>query len=717
MEAPRSDARSSVLRLALALPLACAVIIGALWLGQSLRTYREPAAPPAPSEEPGAQAGASPAPQPLPPMQSIDLPPDVARNAGAPVPNADGTYLVGQTADYKSLAVIRLIADRDALNLKSEVVAAVADTGFLAWMPDGKSFIARGNTVVNTASGKAQMKMNDVFRVDLAGQRTKLGEAWLVSSSLSPDARLLAAFDGDMRLVVIRTDGGGMQLVANDQGGAPSLLGWDGSGAILRFDERGATIHRIPTAGAALRDLPVNGARYIGGITRWSPDRRAAIVSATVTTSAGVCECDRLLTDGVVDMPRDAFAVWVGPHTLLTRASDEHAGTVDALSGARATLNAKMRSEKIRIIAVSLPYVMWLDETKNVAHILDLAKDRDTGVGLNDSPAGAYPLNGGRFLWWRDRSLSILNMSAWWAFYVDAHPTPSPIPQSKDQSAVPAGYVRVERPEGGWSAVMPKSWYRRDAPLHGSEFLSYDPEGMDSSGNAPPTGETRVVLRMENDYGAADLRTFASTYPAGPMGKNDLGADTQVAGQPAYTTTFVSAQPPPWNAPMRIWFLRSPYFVDRVVTVTATNTRMQEVDAIVQSLRFFKPAPPAALTVTRAEVIAKYSKPSFSATRVDRVEAKLVRWKDYEKARGGFRSYTNDPDELTWVVIVYGEIKAQGGRGGPLRVTTPDPNATPQTFKYETHAFSATGAEGGMYGCCGPDGRPTWFDTLVDLAK
>src|SRR5881628_990202 len=454
MEAPRSDARSSVLRLALALPLACAVIIGALWLGQSLRTYREPAASPAPSEEPGPQAGASPAPQPLPPMQSIDLPPDVARNAGAPVPNADGTYLVGQTADYKSLAVIRLIADRDALNLKSEVVAAVADTGFLAWMPDGKSFIARGNTVVNTASGKAQMKMNDVFRVDFAGQRTKLGEAWLVSSSLSPDARLLAAFDGDMRLVVIRTDGGGTQLVANDQGGAPSLLGWDASGAILRFDERTATIHRLPVAGAALKDLPVNGARYIGGMTRWSPDRRAAIVSATVTTSAGVCECDRLLTDGVVDMPRDAFAVWVGPHTLLTRASDEHAGTVDALSGARATLNAKMRSEKIRIIAVSLPYVMWLDETKNVAHILDLAKDRDTGVGLNPSPAGAYPLNGGRFLWWRDQSLSILDMSAWWAFYVDAHPTPSPIPQSKDQSAVPAGYVRVERPEGGWSAVM-----------------------------------------------------------------------------------------------------------------------------------------------------------------------------------------------------------------------------------------------------------------------
>src|SRR5207247_9335539 len=159
-------------------------------------------------------------------------------------------------------------------------------------------------------------------------------------------------------------------------------------------------------------------------------------------------------------------------------------------------------------------------------------------------------------------------------------------------------------------------------------------------GNAPPTGETRVVLRMENDYGAADLRTFASTYAAGPMGKNDLGADTNVAGQAAYTTTFVSTQPPPWNAQMRIWFLRSPYFVDRIVTITATNARTQDVDAIVQSLRFFKPAPPAAPTVTRADVIAKYSKPSFSATRVDRVEAKLVRWQDYEKAHGGFRSYT-----------------------------------------------------------------------------
>jgi len=708
---------SAVLRVVVALPLACVLIVGALWLGQSLRAYRDPAASPAASQEPGGQAAASPTPQPGPPMRSIDLPADVARNAGAPVPNADGSYLVGRTADYKSLAVIRVIADRDALNLRSEVVAALPDTAFLGWMPDGKSFIARGNTVVNAASGKAQMKLNDVFRVDLAGQRTKLGEAWLVSASLSPDARLLAAFDGDMRLIVIRIDGGGTQLVANDQGGAPSLLGWDGSGAILRFDERGATVHRIPTAGAALTDLPVNGARYIGGITRWSPDHRAALVSATVTTSAGVCECDRLLTDGVVEMPKDAFAVWVGPHTLLTRASDEHAGTVDALSGARTTLSAKMRSDKIRIIAVSLPYVMWLDETKNVAHILDLAKDRDTGVGLNPSPAGAYPLNGGRFLWWRDQSLSILDMTAWWALYVDAHPTPSPIPQSKDQSSVPAGFVRVERPEGGWSVVMPKGWYRRDAPQHGSEFLSYDPEGMDNSGNLAPAGEVRVVLRMENDYGAADLRTFASTYAAGPMGKNTVGADTQVAGQPAYTTTFVSTQPAPWNAEMRIWFLRSPYFADRIVTIVATNTRTTDVDAIVRSLRFFKPAPPAAPTVTRAEVIAKYSKPTFSATRVDRVEAKLARWKDYEKAYGGFRSGVNDPDELTWVVIVYGEIKPQGGRGGPVGRLTPDPNATPQTFKYEVHAFSATGGEGGMYGCCGPDGRPAWFDTLVDLAK
>jgi hypothetical protein len=49
---------------------------------------------------------------------------------------------------------------------------------------------------------------------------------------------------------------------------------------------------------------------------------------------------------------------------------------------------------------------------------------------------------------------------------------------------------------------------------------------------------------------------------------------------------------------------------------------------------------------------------------------------------------------------------------------TPDPSATPQTFKWEVHAFSAVGGEGGMYSCCGPDqSPPAWWSALVDLNR
>jgi hypothetical protein len=262
---------------------------------------------------------------------------------------------------------------------------------------------------------------------------------------------------------------------------------------------------------------------------------------------------------------------------------------------------------------------------------------------------------------------------------------------------------------------MPKTWYRRDAPMLGSDILSYDPAGMNYSGNLPPAGEVRVVIEAMNDYGAIDPRGYTQSSWLG-LGKRSDEADLMIAGQPAYAATFASASPPPWPG-QRIWFVRSPYFSDRMFMIQATaNVRTSDVDALIASLRFFKPAPPASATITRAQVMAQYSKATYSATRVDKVEAKMVRWKDYEKAVGRFRSGTNDPDELTWVVVVYGEI--QPPNHGPC-CRTDDPSATPQTFKWEVHAFIAvTRDAGGMSSCCGPDANPpTWWATLVDLAK
>jgi hypothetical protein len=52
-------------------------------------------------------------------------------------------------------------------------------------------------------------------------------------------------------------------------------------------------------------------------------------------------------------------------------------------------------------------------------------------------------------------------------------------------------------------------------------------------------------------------------------------------------------------------------------------------------------------------------------------------------------------------------------------MATPDPAATPQTFRWEIHAVPAVASgAGGMYSCCGADTTPpSWWGTLVDLAK
>src|SRR5438105_1642376 len=650
-DAPGRSRGRVALRLALALPLACVLLVGALWVGQELRAYRAPASSPAPTDDGAAQTGAAQAGAAQAigqPIQVIQLPPGLTDQVSIAIASPDGAYFVTRTADFTRLALVRVLPAPDDAYLKTDLVATLPDVNFVAWLPDATGFIAQGTKVANTPATpppfgtKLESKLFDVYRVDLAGATTKLGVAAGGIFALSPDAKLIAAFDGDARLIAIHTDGTGIDPIANDPaaGSAPSLLGWDASGAILRADWRAPfTIRRVPLAGPP-SVLPSGGVTS-ALLARSSPDRRGALLTASFP---GQCECDALLTDRLTAMPDGTYPAWVGPHSLLTRAADEHAGMLDVLTSARTTLSAKMRSEQIRIIAVSMPYVLWLDVTKAVPHLLDVRADRDTGLGLSPPPANAQPLSGGRFFAWREKSLLVLDAGA---FFRTIPATASPIPLAKDQSGVPAGFIRVARPEGGWSVVIPSAWYRRDAPLRGSEFTSYDPEGMDYSGNAPPAGGARVVIEAANDYGASDLHEYARRAPIVAMPGNVVrsAADVSVAGQPAYTVTTSVNQPPPFDGDLRFWFVRSPYFPDRVFVIQAAVARAQEVDAVVASLRFFAPAPDPAPTLTRAQVVAKYSQPTFSATRVDRVEAKLVRWKDYEKAAGGFRSGTNDPDE------------------------------------------------------------------------
>jgi hypothetical protein len=374
-----------------------------------------------------------------------------------------------------------------------------------------------------------------------------------------------------------------------------------------------------------------------------------------------------------------------------------------------------MRSERLRILAVSPPNVLWVDESTDRLHILDVASDRESGIGI-PVPTRAEPLAGGGFLLTRDTEVTLIDGAAWWS---QVPATPSPIPTAMDQSGAPAGWMRVIKPEGGWSVLMPQAWYRRDAPMRGSEILSYDPTGMDLSGNVPPAGEVRVVIELMPDRGHRDLAEFARAEYV-HLGDELLSegiAEAPLTGSATRTayTAIVRRSAAFSTREVRYWLERSPYFPDRVavIEVHPASAHPAEIPLLMKSLTFTQPAADAQATVTRGQVTAMFDKTSPSAKRVDKVVAKLVRWKEYEGAANFGRSYVNDPDQLVWVVIVMGEIDSSARRLGP-----PGYSAAPATYAWELHVVDAINGFPFAYSCCGTDPRPpAWFDALVDLAR
>jgi hypothetical protein len=154
-----------------------------------------------------------------------------------------------------------------------------------------------------------------------------------------------------------------------------------------------------------------------------------------------------------------------------------------------------------------------------------------------------------------------------------------------------------------------------------------------------------------------------------------------------------------------------------VIQASPANARTSDVDAIVASLRFARPVVAPQTPISRAQVVAKYATTSFAVLRLDRLEAKLVTWKEYELAAGGFHSGVNDPEQLIWLVLVTGEIAHPRGGGPPSFARESAPPTTPPTYPWVLYTVDAISGDGFGLSCCGPDARPKWFDGLTDRAK
>jgi hypothetical protein len=281
---------------------------------------------------------------------------------------------------------------------------------------------------------------------------------------------------------------------------------------------------------------------------------------------------------------------------------------------------------------------------------------------------------------------------------------------------IATGLVRAESLDGGWSAVYPSTWFRRAQPMRGQDFLSYEPD-LDFSGNLPPPGEVRVVVQLMANFDGLDPRAYASATPK--SGQVMQEGDLTIAGQPAFTNKVQlnMAQPLPWPTDTRNWFVRSPYFNDRMLVIQATpaDARATDVAALVASLRFAPPVVTPVTPLSRALITAKYATLTFPVLRTDRIEAKLVTWKEYELAAASFHSGVNDPEQLVWLVLVTGEVAFPGHPPPPVAPQTAQPTRT--THPWVLFTVDAITGDGIGLSCCGTDVPPKWFDGLTDRAK
>jgi hypothetical protein len=275
---------------------------------------------------------------------------------------------------------------------------------------------------------------------------------------------------------------------------------------------------------------------------------------------------------------------------------------------------------------------------------------------------------------------------------------------------------------GGWSMVVPPQWFERPSRQHGREIMSYDPAGMDNSGSIPGPGQILVRLQMYQNPNGLGPAAFAAAVPMGVHFPNvRTHRQVTIAAQPAdlYELENVSRPSPDWPETTLLWYLRSPFFADRMVVISLDRPESAlraEGERIVASLRFFQPTPLSFVPkVSRGDAIARVtSQPGLALTRI---ESKLVLRKELQ-ATGQFGiDWYTDPDALAWVVVYAGSgIRQQNFGGVPFRFLPSTPAPTQPPCLSGLVIFPADGEAGSQIGpgCNAQSSWPAWFDTLID---
>ena len=271
--------------------------------------------------------------------------------------------------------------------------------------------------------------------------------------------------------------------------------------------------------------------------------------------------------------------------------------------------------------------------------------------------------------------------------------------------------------EGGWSLDAPSSWFDRPSAQHGREIMSYDPTGMDNEGNTPPPGAIFFRLQMQQNPDRLDAASFLRARGQGTGPGVLEHSQVLIAGQP--TELYLMRQQLPLGMAhlekTLYWFLKSPYFDDRMVVITAVpgdSPFRADIERIVGSLHFDRPAAVNLTpTVSRADALARVlSRPGLV---VDRIEAKLVLYKELEATNQFGRSGMDDPDSLVWVVVYSGKGIPNFLHGALPMTTGSTVTPEPCVWAWEVfHADTSPGSTG--FGCNARFIWPEWFAGLPD---
>jgi hypothetical protein len=276
----------------------------------------------------------------------------------------------------------------------------------------------------------------------------------------------------------------------------------------------------------------------------------------------------------------------------------------------------------------------------------------------------------------------------------------------------------IEDVDGGWSLDAPSSWFDRPSAQHGREIMSYDPTGMDNDGNTPPPGAIFFRLQMQQNPDRLDAAGFLRAKGQGTGPGVLEHSQVLIAGQP--TEFYLLRQQLPVEfarlEKTLYWFLRSPFFEDRMVVISAVpgdSLFRADVERIVESLRFVQPATlNLTPTISRADALARVlSRPGLV---VDRIEAKLVLYKELEATNQFGRSGMDDPDSLVWVVVYSGKGITLP-RGGPPPGLNSGPTKTLEPCVWAFAVFHADASPGSsQIGCNANFTWPPWFAGLPD---